>query len=159
MAEFKYKYCPMCATPLTEKYIFEANCKACPNCGFIHFLDPKVVTVVVVGHEGKVLLGKRNINPGKGMWSIPGGYVNQGEKWKMPPFAKLRKKATLIFGWTAYSGVYSDNGLPYVLAAYYARVVGDDVSALTTQPEEVAELGFFPFNDTPPLAFELKPKF
>jgi Uma2 family endonuclease len=65
----------LCATALTEKEVVRVRRLVCPACSFIPFLSPKVVVVVAVQHRGKVLLGKRDIEPGKGLWNFCGGYV------------------------------------------------------------------------------------
>jgi 8-oxo-dGTP diphosphatase len=77
VSDHTFTYCPVCAAQLVEKCIVATLRPTCPECGFILFLAPKLVTVVVLRHEGKFLLGRRNIHPGKGMWSFFGGYVDR----------------------------------------------------------------------------------
>ena len=84
MAASSFIYCPLCATPLVEKQINAALRLACPACSFIHYLEPKLVTVVVVQYGEKLLLGQRNIDPAKGQWSFFSGYVDRGEKGEYP---------------------------------------------------------------------------
>ena len=52
----------------------------CDNCGYIDFIDPKVVAVaIVVNQKRELLLVKRNIEPALGEWAFPSGYVDNGE--------------------------------------------------------------------------------
>ena len=44
------------------------------------YLDPKVVGVGILEKENKILLVKRGIEPGYGLWSMPSGYINRFEK-------------------------------------------------------------------------------
>lgn len=51
----------------------------CKNCGTIHYSNPKIVTGCLPIWEDKVLLCKRAIEPRKGFWNVPGGYMENGE--------------------------------------------------------------------------------
>jgi ADP-ribose pyrophosphatase YjhB (NUDIX family) len=53
--------------------------EACPNDDFVLWHDPKVTTAVVVEVVGGILLGRRAIEPGRGLWCLPGGFVNDDE--------------------------------------------------------------------------------
>lgn len=83
----RYRYCPMCATelvPIGEKFL------KCPACGFFHF--PKVSTCAVgIVHDGeRILLDRRAYDPGKGLWALPGGYL---EPYEQPVDALHREVA------------------------------------------------------------------
>src|ERR1700730_2314075 len=72
-------YCLMCGTPLEARHHEDRDRPTCPACGFVHYLDPKVAVAVILGAERGVLLCRRCIDPGSGLWSFPAGYVNRGE--------------------------------------------------------------------------------
>lgn len=72
-------YCPRCATPLVTRPVSDKLRRVCPACGYIHFTDPKVGVGVLVVHEGRVLLVRRAVRPEIGKWSIPAGFLDQGE--------------------------------------------------------------------------------
>lgn len=158
MQSIIYKYCPMCATPLIKKAVFDEVRPTCPNCDFVQFFDPKVVTVVVVEHEGKIMLGKRNIDPGRGMWSIPGGYVNRGERLEAAAVREIKEETNLDVQIEGLIGLYSEVDNPYVLIVYRASVIAHDVSEIARQPEEVSELAFFSPGELPELAFPSETK-
>ena len=120
------------------------------------YLDPKVVVAVVVGHAGRVLLGRRAINPGRGLWSFPGGYVDRGEAVEDAALRETREETGLAVRLTGLLGVYSAAGRPHVVLAYAATAI-DDPAALRPQPEEVLELAYFAPAETPPLAFPHDP--
>lgn len=72
-------FCSRCATGLEER-LFEGKPRpTCPACGFIAFADPKVAATVLVERDGALLLTRRNIDPGRGLWCFPGGYVDFAE--------------------------------------------------------------------------------
>ncbi|MEM7128543.1 MAG: NUDIX hydrolase [Chloroflexota bacterium] len=79
MAKFTYKYCPQCATLLTERLLFDLVRPACPSCDFVHFEDPKVAVVAFATCQGRVLLIQRAVDPESGKWAMPGGYMDAGE--------------------------------------------------------------------------------
>ena len=51
----------------------------CDNCGHIHYVNPRVVTGCLPVHEEQVLLCKRAIEPKYGFWTLPAGYLENGE--------------------------------------------------------------------------------
>lgn len=148
-----YKYCPMCAEPLVERYVHDANRLVCPKCGFILFLAPKLVAVVTVMHRGKVLLGRRNIDPGLGEWSFVSGYIDRGEKVEEAAIREVKEETNLDAQLERLIGIFSGRGNPYVILAFQASIVNGDLSKLAAQPDEVSELAFFSLDEMPRLAF------
>jgi len=51
----------------------------CDSCGYIAYENPKVVVGSVVVHEGKVMLCRRAIEPRRGFWTLPAGYLELQE--------------------------------------------------------------------------------
>ena len=51
----------------------------CPSCGFVHYDNPKMVVGTIPIFEGKVLLCRRAIEPGYGLWTLPAGFMECGE--------------------------------------------------------------------------------
>ena len=64
---------------LVDRFVHGHNRPACLACGFVHYAGPKVAVGVVVFQDGRILLNRRAIDPGKGRWSFPSGYVDLGE--------------------------------------------------------------------------------
>ena len=84
----KFRFCPYCASSIVEEVRFNAVRPVCSACGFVQFQDPKVAVIALVLHQGKVLLIQRAVDPAKGKWSLPGGYMDAGE---MPEEALQRE--------------------------------------------------------------------
>ncbi|KAA6416757.1 MAG: nudix hydrolase chloroplastic-like [Trebouxia sp. A1-2] len=77
----KDQYCRMCGTQM-ELAIPKGEAAwrhMCSNCGYIDYLNPKMVVGCIVEHEGKILLCKRGIEPCKGKWTLPAGYMELKE--------------------------------------------------------------------------------
>ena len=75
------RYCLQCGC--------EAECKipatdnmprlVCPNCHYIHYENPKVICGSLVVHKHRVLLCRRAIEPQYGLWTLPAGFMENGE--------------------------------------------------------------------------------
>ena len=79
MSSKPFIYCPLCATPLVQKKQMGEVRPTCPNCGWVHYEDPKVAAGVLAVENGRVLLVRRTMDPHAGQWSIPAGFVNAFE--------------------------------------------------------------------------------
>ena len=51
----------------------------CPSCGSVHYRNPKVIAGCVPVWEDKVLMCRRNIEPRKGLWTFPAGFLEMAE--------------------------------------------------------------------------------
>lgn len=72
-------YCSNCGDELEIRLINGEERKACPSCSFVHWSNFSVSVGALVVKEDKLLLVRRNQNPGKGKWTNPGGFVEQTE--------------------------------------------------------------------------------
>ena len=143
------KYCPNCGTPVVWRLEAGRERPACLGCGFIHYEDPKLVAVAVIPVEGRLVFGRRTMNPGIGLWAFPGGYVNRGESVHRALVREVREETNLHVEAEHLLGLYSEDDNPIVLAAYVARPVGGKLEI----GEEVSEVGLFGPTELPELAF------
>lgn len=75
------KYCSQCAGILRYQ-IPEADNRhryVCQSCGFINYQNPKVVVGTIPLWQNELLLCKRNIEPRRGFWTLPAGYLEINE--------------------------------------------------------------------------------
>ncbi len=77
----KIKYCCECGSPMKEAVPKGDNMtrSVCPQCGFIHYVNPKVIVGVLPYYEDRVLLCQRAIEPGYKKWTLPSGFLEIGE--------------------------------------------------------------------------------
>lgn len=155
MSEFNFRYCPLCATALIEKDIGHVRRPACPACNFVQFLSPKLVVVVVIQYMDKLLLGKRNIEPGKGLWNFCGGYVDLGETVQEAAIREVKEEANLDVQLGDLIGIYSGGEGSHVIIAYQASILSHQMSGLAAQHEEVSELALFAWEELPTFAFSV----
>jgi ADP-ribose pyrophosphatase YjhB (NUDIX family) len=53
--------------------------QVCPACKAIHYENPRIVVGCVAEHEGRILVCRRAIEPRRGYWTIPAGFMENGE--------------------------------------------------------------------------------
>ena len=75
-------FCSHCGSSDLEQRIPEGDTLprwVCANCGTIHYQNPKVVVGCLPDWEGRVLLCRRAIDPRRGLWTLPAGFLENGE--------------------------------------------------------------------------------
>ena len=157
MPNTEYKFCPRCANPLNLEERFGMIRPICPQCGWIHFVDPKVAAAVLVTNGGRVLLVRRVNEPFRGKWTLPAGFVNGGED---PAEAAQREcleetglsvRVTRLFD--IVSGREHPRGADFIIV-YQAEVLGGEM-----KPDDDADaVEWFDKNSLPPLAFRATQK-
>ncbi|MGB2064650.1 MAG: NUDIX hydrolase, partial [Marinomonas gallaica] len=75
------RFCPKCGHQVNMEIPEGDNRKraVCPNCEFIDYDNPRMITGTLPLFQGKVLLCKRNIEPRKGYWTLPAGFMENSE--------------------------------------------------------------------------------
>lgn len=74
-------FCSACGQPATT-VVPEGDNRprsVCEACGTIHYVNPKLVVGSVPEYEGRILLCRRAIEPRKGFWTVPAGFMEIGE--------------------------------------------------------------------------------
>ena len=147
-------YCVNCGTGLQPRIIEGRAVERCDACGFVLWHDPKVVTCVVVeDDQGRVVLGRRSIEPGYGQWCLPGGYVNDDEHPADSAARECREEIGAEVEIVRLLGVYHirKDGAPSMVGiAYGARLRPGEVPATGSEMLEVAA---FPPGQVPELVF------
>lgn len=72
-------FCQVCGHAMQDRLAYGQQRRVCPDCGYVHFDDPKVAVVAFIEHNGRVLLVRRAMNPERGKWALPAGFVDYGE--------------------------------------------------------------------------------
>lgn len=72
-----FKFCPSCAS---THFTFPENRRfLCNNCGFTYYHNIAAAVAIIFTFEDKILFTVRNINPDKGKWDLPGGFIDPNE--------------------------------------------------------------------------------
>lgn len=78
---FDVKYCCQCGAEVALRVPPGDNLPrhVCDACGHIHYQNPKIVAGCVAVWEEKILLCRRAIEPRHGLWTLPAGFMENGE--------------------------------------------------------------------------------
>jgi NAD+ diphosphatase len=152
-------YCPRCAHDLE----LGDGCVRCASCGFVGWANSAPCAVALVeDDEGRLLLGRRAVEPYRGMWDTPGGYLHEHEHPLDGLRRELLEETGLEIEAIAFLGVWMDwygegpSANSTLNMVWRARVVAGELQA----DDDVAELAWFAPADLPPeeeLAFGLLP--
>jgi ADP-ribose pyrophosphatase YjhB (NUDIX family) len=128
--------------------------RACTNCDFVHFTDPKVGVGVLVMQAGKLLLVQRIMKPEIGKWSIPAGYLDYGEDPKETAVREVLEETNLAVEISGLVDVYFNRdgaaqGGASIFILYSANLLGGTLKA----GDDAKAARFFGPDELPELAF------
>ncbi|MGQ9921769.1 MAG: NUDIX hydrolase [Desulfobacca sp.] len=141
-----YKFCPQCGGRLEKKVIQpkEPARLVCSQCGFVFYLDPKLAGIAIIPWQDGLVLARRAIEPGYGLWVAPGGFVDVGELVEDAVVREVREEVLLDVRIVRLLNVYSYRGRSTVIVAYVAEVVAgtlgaghETLEAQVFRPEEI----------------------
>lgn len=89
-------YCSQCGHRVTRRIPSgDQHLRAvCDACGAVHYENPKLVLGCVAEWEGKILLCRRAIEPRAGFWTLPAGFMEQGEETEAAAKRETWEEAT-----------------------------------------------------------------
>ncbi len=119
--------------------------RVCQDCGFIDYENPKVVVGAVVRWREQVLLCRRAIEPRRGFWTIPAGYLELGESAETGARREAREEALAEIELEQLLAVYSIPRISQIQLIYKARLPEPDFGA----GEETLELALFDWDKVP----------
>lgn len=75
------KFCSNCGAPVAYKIPPGDNLPrhVCDTCGNVFYQNPKIVVGCLAEWEGRILLCRRAIEPRYGLWTLPAGFMENGE--------------------------------------------------------------------------------
>jgi ADP-ribose pyrophosphatase YjhB (NUDIX family) len=88
-------YCNECGAPVSLR-IPEGDSfprHVCVRCHTIHYLNPKLVVGCIAEWEGKILLCRRAIEPRYGLWTLPAGFMENGESTVQAAIRETQEEA------------------------------------------------------------------
>src|SRR5262245_54691555 len=143
-----YRFCVACGGPLALKTLKETEPQrlVCSVCSFVFYLDPKVAvgTIIRTGDDRLVLV-RRAIEPGYGLWVFPGGYVDRGEELTAAAIREAREECGLDVRVDGLINIYSYPQRPMVIVVYAASVLGGELCS----DDECLEAKLFSSDEIP----------
>ena len=152
-----YRFCPHCATPLAP-FDERPYRRHCPACGWIHWGNPRPTTCALVEREGEagreLMLVRRAIEPFRGMWDIPGGFVELEEEAEEALRRELREEASIEIEGPSLLGIWLDEypygtGSERTLNIVYRAHLG--AGQVPQAGDDACEIGWFTAATMPPL--------
>ena len=101
----------------------------CDRCGFIHYDNPKIVVGSVVTHENRFLLCRRAIEPRKGYWTLPAGFMEHGETTEEGARREAREEANADIRIRDLLAIYNIPRIAQVQMMYRAELASPEFSA------------------------------
>ena len=146
--EKEYRFCPTCASGLVYKSIDNRTLRACPECSFVFWNNPKPVTSIIIPQDGKVLMIQRARPPLLGYWCLPGGYISYGEEPRDAAMREAKEETNLDVEITDLVGVYTIDNCPTghkIDIIYFGHFVG----GVFTPNEEAQSCQYFSVDNLP----------
>lgn len=150
-------YCLRCGTKLQIKRRFGRLRPTCPHCDWVYFPDPKVAAAVLIEKDDRILLVRRSVDPRRGKWTLPAGFIDAGED---PRRAAEREcleetglKVRVMDLLDVLYGQEHEKGA-HIIIFYRAEIIEGDLFA----GDDVDRVAFFSRSDLPTLAFSTTEK-
>ena len=99
------RFCPRCGQPASVDF---PRSISCPHCGYGAYYNPKPVAAAIpVTADGNIILLRRGFDPGKDLWTFPGGFVDLGESVEDAARREAQEELEIAIALTDLVGVYS----------------------------------------------------
>jgi 8-oxo-dGTP diphosphatase len=143
----EFRFCPVCGANLKSMILKDREPArlVCAQCQFIFYLDPKLVACAIVEMDNRIVLLRRGIQPQKGKWVIPGGYVDRGEAVEAAALRETQEECGVKIRIKRLQGVYSYPGRLAAVVVYLA----DYVSGTLIADDESLEVRLYPPDEIP----------
>ncbi len=144
-----FVFCPYDGIELQANSSSNAQEKRCPRCGFVDYGNPKACVAILIMRGRKLLLAKRAIEPQKGMWDFPGGFVDRAETAEETVVREAQEELQVSVEVQRYLGsvpdVYGPRGTPTLNLCFTAKIIAGKPAPAS----DVAELRWFPMDELP----------
>ncbi len=121
---------------------------SCLDCGHVFYENPKVVVGAVVVHDNRVLLCRRAIEPQRGFWTLPAGYLELGETTAEGAIRETREESGAVIALDGILALYSISRIDQVQILYRARFA-DPAQPFFAAGAESLDVGLFDWGSIP----------
>ena len=148
------RFCSQCGN---ELHILETDGSprpVCVRCGHVVYLNPAPSIAAILVRDGRVLLVKRNIEPGLGLWCLPGGFIEEDETVEQAVIREVREETGLSCHPRVLRDAHSMRSAVYgniLVLCYEADILDGELKA----GGDAEEARFFSWNQLPEIAFDI----
>ena len=91
-------YCYECGSPLKAERVEQdaRDREICSNCSYVHYDSPTVLVGVFLFHQDKLFWIRRGIEPRKGCWSFPSGFLESDETVQEAAVRELYEETRIV---------------------------------------------------------------
>ena len=97
----------------------------CAGCGHIHYENPKIITGCIIEQDGRYLLCQRAIAPRIGTWTLPAGFMENGETTEEAALREVREEAGVVAEIACPYSIFSVPAISEVYLIFRARLLHD----------------------------------
>ncbi len=152
-----WKFCPLCAASLegqsNEMY------GTCTSCGQHWYKNPKPTVGAYIVKSSNILLVRRAVEPRKGYWDIPGGFVRDDENPEEAVKRELREELSLEVINLKLIGVIGPEEYQYQKITQknfeISYLCGINESTPPSPSDDIDSVSWFPLDDLPEMAFKI----
>ena len=152
MGEIVRKFCFNCGARLRKSKVEKVERDICPACGMVSYVNPIPAAAVVIIGDGKILLVKRGVEPKKGLWSLPAGFIEVDETVHDCAVREVKEETNLDIDLTGILNVYTifdDPRYVCLLVVYTAEIIGGSLAP----GDDADETKYFAPDELPEIAF------
>jgi ADP-ribose pyrophosphatase YjhB (NUDIX family) len=124
-------FCSNCGAPVAQRIPPGDNLPrwVCDRCNSIHYENPRVIVGCVAAWAGKILLCKRAIEPRYGLWTVPAGFLENGETTADGARRETLEEANARVEVDGLLALYNLPHINQVYMLFHGRLLDPDVSA------------------------------
>ena len=122
------KFCSACGGKVVQRVPDGDNRLrfVCEACGAIHYQNPRIIAGCVPTWKGQVLLCRRAIEPRKGFWTLPCGFLENGETVEAGAMRETLEEAEAKVDLERLYAVYSIPHINQVYMVFLAELLSED---------------------------------
>jgi len=147
------KHCSACGGELVTRQLDGRPRAVCASCGTVSYVNPVPAAAVAVVEDGRILLVRRAVEPKKGLWSLPAGFLEIDETVQECAMRESKEETGLdvvLDRIVDAITVFDDPRYVCLLIVFSGHVVGGQIAP----GDDAAEVGVFSLDELPPIAFK-----
>ena len=153
--EHVYRFCPRCGAERSDVGTIPFRCQ---SCGLVRFFGPVgAVGGLIINQAGELLAVRRAKNPGKGLWGLPGGFVDNGETMEAALHREVHEETGLqLVSWdylVSFPNKYRYGGIEADVVDLFFRCRVEESSTPVLEEGELSEYRWIELKEAAELPF------